>query len=776
MVGRKLGYTILGIVVPMVLFVLAYIGYVWNGVPAGVARSAGTISGLGLHAPVQIVRDARGVPHIRAASLSDAAFAQGYAIAGDRLFQIDVTRRLVLGQLSGMFGSTALNADREARIVDVRHIIDSEYAHLPAGERSALQAFADGVNAAAEREPLPPEYRALLFRFAPWQPQDALAVGYAVVLDLTDSWYDVIARDAVERELGAPADAAFFSLTDPRYDAPTLGGLPVPIPPLPALPGAHPPPALAWIPAGEREGLGSNAWIAGAERTATHRALLANDPHLARHIPGVWYLVDLAYPGVHVAGATLAGVPGVILGHNDRLAWGATNSEDVSPRVFSERFDRADGTRYLVDGRWVEARVRHERIVDRFGGTSTRDYLTTRHGFVIEQSGTVRHAVQWGPLSDPRSPVHSFLGLDAAGSIEAGLRALATYPGPTQNFMLAQTDGRVAYTVAGAVPNDPSWGLRVLPGGASATLPALVPFAQLPHLEPARGTLTVTANNVPYAAGYPYRLAANFSPPYRAAEIRTRLRAQPAVDVALSRAIQADTTSLAERELARSCVDALRGRGADHDPDIAPAYAALAAFAGDFDPTSTGATVAQRIRVIAVRDLVSSHLSVPTANAYLHNGPGFVTLMRALRERPRGWFAHDDATGFLVDEVRRTIAAFGGRDGIATPYGSAYAIVARHPFATFGFHFWDAPSFPGSGGSYAPAVQGIVLGQSFRAIWDVGAWDAGGIDIPLGESGEPGSPHYTDAVPAWLHHDLTPLPFSAAAVTAATRATLTLRP
>ena len=150
--------------------------------------------------------------------------------------------------------------------------------------------------------------------------------------------------------------------------------------------------------------------------------------------------------------------------------------------------------------------------------------------------------------------------------------------------------------------------------------------------------------------------------------------------------------------------------------------------------------------------------------------------MRALREHPRGWFVHDDPAAFLVAEVRETIKAFGGKDAVATPYGQAYAVTALHPFGTLGFHLWDAPSVTGSGGSYSPAVQGIALGQSFRAVWDVGNWDSGGIDLPLGESGEPGAQHYTDAAGPWQRHELTPLPFSAAAVDKAAVATLTLAP
>jgi penicillin amidase len=303
-----------------------------------------------------------------------------------------------------------------------------------------------------------------------------------------------------------------------------------------------------------------------------------------------------------------------------------------------------------------------------------------------------------------------------------------------------------------------------------------VPFAQLPHLAPSRDVLANNSNNVPYANGYPYRLSAYYSAPYRAAEIAGKLHAQPRAGVADSHAIQIDTTSLAERELARMCVAALHRAGADRDAAVAPVYAALAAFDGHFDATSAGATVAQRVRFVATRDLISMHLSGSTAAAYLSDGPAFVTLMRALREHPRGWFPHDDPAAFLVAEVRSAIALYGGASQIAIPYGQAYPVVAQHPFAAFGIHLWDAPRFPGSGGSYAPAVQGLVLGQSFRAVWDVGNWDAGGIVIPSGESGEPGSGHYRDLASQWQEGTLAALPFSQNAIARDTHATLTLRP
>jgi penicillin amidase len=775
-IGKRLWYTIVLALVPLVLVVVGYILFVLSGTLIVRPNTTGTIGGLSVTAATRVIRDARGVPHIRAGSAHDAAFAQGYATASDRLFQLDITRRFVLGTLSEMLGGTTMQTDQEARVVDLRAIADREYAHLAPADRDELQAYADGVNAAAKHEPPAPEYRLLMFRFAPWKPQDSLAVGFAVVLDLTDSWADVIARDAVERETGTRADAAFFSLTDPHDAISTVGGANVVVPPLAALDGAHKPVAVSWNGDNVHDVLGSNEWIAGGERTATGRALLANDPHLLRRIPGIWHLVDIAYPGAHVAGAAIAGVPGVVLGHNDRLAWGATYADAVSLRVYRETFDAVQGRVYRAGAQHLESTIRHESFNVRFGKTEAREYLTTRHGFVLEQSGNIRHAVQWAPLQSNASPVSAFLALDRATSIEDGIGALARYPGPTQNFAFAQTDGRVAYTVAGAIPSDPAWGRHVLGGNAPAQPLAFVPFAQLPHIAASRALLANNSNNVPYAAGYPYRLSAYYSPPYRAAEIAERLRALPKVDVEGSRQIQADTMSRAEADLARMCATALHASGTDRDPDIKPVYEALAAFDGHFDPDSRGATIVQRIRVIATRDLIAMHMSAPTAAAYLRNGPAFVTLMRALHEHPRGWFPHDAPAAFLVAEVKATIAAFGGRDAVMKPYGDAYAVVAQHPFGSAGLHLWDAPKMTGSGGSYAPAVQGIALGQSFRAVWDVGNWDAGGIDLPLGESGEPGSAHYTDRMAAWQRHELTPLPFSDAAVARAATATLTLAP
>jgi penicillin amidase len=737
------------------------------------ARVAGKVTGLPLDAPVRIIRDERGVPHIRAATLHDLYFAQGYVTGSDRLFQIDLTRRYVYGRLSELLGGATLETDERSRLDDPAGLVAAQFARLASSERAQLQAYADGVNAAAAREPVPPEYRALLAGFERWRPQDSLACGLATVQELSDGPNDVIARDAVIRRVGPRAVAAFFSLTDPAYDVPTAARNRAPIAALPPLDGAHV--AAVSPPTGEhgRIELGSNAFAAGAARTATGRALLANDPHLTRGIPGIWHLLDLEAPGFHVAGATLAGTPGIVLGHNDHLAWGATNGTVAGPRVFAERFAALDAEMYATEHGERRATVRVERFRVRFGGQRTRRYLTTRHGFILEETGLLRHAVEWDPVERPLAAWTTFARLGRARDTNAAIRALADYPGPPQNFVFADTSGRVGYALAGAIPDGP-WGLRVEDGPTMPARPlALVPFDRLPRLTPGRGVFVVTANNLQYGAGYPFRLSAEYSAPYRAAEITRRLAAVGRCDPARFAAIQADTESLAERDLASRAAAALRARGLDRDPALGPAYTALAGFDGRFSAQSRGATVAERLRLAATADVIGMHLPADLARQYLETSTGFVTLMRALRERPRGWFPADDPDAFLVAEVRAVVHRY-GRERIALPYGEADAVVARHPLAAFGFSFWNGPRVAGTGGRFSPAVSGPSIGQSFRAIWDVGNWDHGGIDLPLGESGEPGSPHYRDLAAGYARHLVTPLPYTADAVAHAARATLVL--
>src|SRR5581483_4135787 len=384
--------------VVLAIVVAVYVASVAVSTRTQVASESGTRAGLAVDAPVTIARDARGVAHIRARTDHDLFFADGYAMASDRLFQMDMVRRFIDGRLAELLGAKLIPVDRRMRVYGVRQLAERVYAGSSVEERTLLAAFADGVNAAAQREPVPPEYRALFARFEPWQPQDALAVGFATLLDLDDTAQQVLEREAIFAQLGPAGIEAFFPLSDPRYDVPTDGRPPGLLPPLPALHGPyhhHRPAsdqAFAPSPGDEPAALGSNAWVAGADRTTAGRAVLANDPHLSVGVPAIWWLLEGRSPGFHIAGAALAGTPGVTLGHDDHVAWRVTAGYASAMRLIAEPM--ANGLLY-ENRHWVTPSRRVETIRVRFGGDVIDTELETPHGVVIAQYPHHAYLMDW---------------------------------------------------------------------------------------------------------------------------------------------------------------------------------------------------------------------------------------------------------------------------------------------------------------------------------------------------------------------------------------------
>jgi penicillin amidase len=657
------------------------------------ARVDGTMSHLKLTAPVQIIRDDRGVPHIRAQNERDLFFAEGYVQGQDRLFQLDLIRRFVYGELSEILGPSLLVVDERSRIVPVRRIVGEQWRGLNAHQQMMLTAFADGVNAAAARESTPVEFRALDYRMQRWEPQDALAAGFATVLDLTDNWNDIEHRNA-----RAP-------LSDPCFDAPVTMGLRGIADPRCAT-GRHSLSEMLRVFGDTRPPMGSNEWASGAGHTGTGRALLANDPHLALQIPGVWYLVDLQAPGYHAAGATLAGTPGVILGHNDWIAWGATNGTVASMSIFTGTANHA-GMQPVTETFHV-----------RFGGTVTRTYYRNAQEFEAP-----RVVVRWPAYAHPVSPLPTFDGLDRAASIEDALRTLRRYPGPTQNFVIADATGRAAYQLAGVIPEDPLWARAAHPARDLAKRYPAVPFDELPHVAPARGAIVWTSNNKMYGPHYPLRLSAAFTPPCRAFRVATLLRDRARYDVAYFTRMQMDVNSPCEQQLASFVPE-------------------LSRWNGDVSGNSVLATQAIRLRIAFVR--ISG------------------SMMRALE-------SDANQSGRLRD-------LFSEERAPALPWSQAGRVTVQHSLSALGFWFLNGTTLPGNGDAYTVHVQTEGFSQSFRAVWDIGNWDAGGISLPQGESGRPGSGHYTDEAADWVAGKLLSLPYSAAAVDRAAVDRLTLSP
>ena len=420
----------------------------------------------------------------------------------------------------------------------------------------------------------------------------------------------------------------------------------------------------------------------------------------------------------------------------------------------------------------------------RFGPDRTQTYLRTRHGFVFDDApdkNGYRYAAQWDPDVRADNPLTSFDLLDRANSAADATRALAAFPGPVQNFVIADAAGNATYHLAGRIPDDPAWGRRAYDGASVADgQHGMIAFDQLPQVPASRAAVAFTANARMYGAGYPYQLSPAFAPPYRAYRIHQMLQAHTRYGDDDFAAIQRDVTSVSERELAQAVVAAL-GHKHVHGPVVDRIADALRHFDGEFQGTSRAATAITWIRLDAVVRFVSYHLPTPLARRYLSlaqfSNEAYVAVLRMLRERPHGYVPHDDYDQFLVDSVKDAITqAEAHSQGVLDPWSKAWQVTPAHPLSGIGLTFWNGTPFPGLGGPFTPRVQNTTFSQSFRAVWDVGNWDAGGIVIPEGESGRPGNEHYRDAAPAWIDGTLIALPYSDAAVASATKHTLLLAP
>src|SRR5713101_2457381 len=305
---------------------------------------------------VTVARDGLGTPHIAAESIDDALFAQGYVTAQDRLWQMDSLRRLVSGQLAEIVGVAALDSDREARDLRLRHLAEDAERAMPPQDRAAMAAYARGVNAFIEthRNKLPVEFTLLGYQPLPWTVSDCALVGFQMFRTLTTTWRDDVLKLGMLS--GGDKDKVNFLF--------------------PVRTGAESQP-------------GSNAWAIAGRLTASGKPILANDMHLEFSLPGIWYMAHLEAPGWNVAGVSLPGTPGIIVGHNDRIAWGITNLHFDVQDLYIERMDDKTG-RYLFRGQAEQARAEREVILVKGAAPVEQKVGVTRHGPLLSATGPER--------------------------------------------------------------------------------------------------------------------------------------------------------------------------------------------------------------------------------------------------------------------------------------------------------------------------------------------------------------------------------------------------
>jgi penicillin amidase len=391
-----------------------------------------------------------------------------------------------------------------------------------------------------------------------------------------------------------------------------------------------------------------------------------------------------------------------------------------------------------------------ERFRVRFSHDASAAYYRTSRDFSVpnEEGGAAVALVRWPIYAERRSTIATVLALDRARDINAALGIIANYRGSPQNFILADRSGKIAYHVAGLVPDDPAWGRYVHLARDLRTAFAPIPFALLPRKDPARDVILASANNKAYDAGYTYRLSAQFEPPYRAYRIAELLHSRPRYDAAYFARMQLDTLSPIDLEIARDVVRFVHAH--PQQESGADMLAVLGRWNGRYEPDSHAAALEHMLRVAVLGD-------APEFSTRLEELRGVNdAAARDLEADLDGWFS------FAFTQRRVWREAGGMR--------------IEHPLAPMNFAFLNGAWLPGAGDEYTIHLQEPGFTQSFRAVWDVGDWGRGGIAIPSGESGEPGSAHYTDLTRAWVAGRLQPLPFGSAAVRRSATDTLVLRP
>ncbi|AOY90824.1 acyl-homoserine-lactone acylase [Cupriavidus sp. USMAA2-4] len=559
---RRLGWLMLAMVV--LGLVGALCAYVWYR-QASQPQVAGTLRLPGLRDTVSIVRDRHGVPHIEAADSLDAYFGLGYAHAQDRLWQMQMSKRIVAGRLAEVLGPSALDTDRFLRTLGVRRNAEAILAQSSAPTRAALQAYADGVNAFIDhgKGPLPPEFLILRTRPEHWEPADSLGWQTMMAWDLGANWTQEVLRMGLSQAL--PVSRINELLAPYPGEAPlrTLdyGALYRRLAPLQSAMAS----VVARAPAGFVEGMGSNNWVVSGAHTRSGKPLLANDPHLGLQAPALWYLAQLRAPGLDVSGATLPGAPVVVLGHNQRIAWGFTNTAPDVQDLYIEHVQPGDPGRYQTPTGWAEFDKRQEVIHVKGAADVVLTVRTSRHGPVIsdvaEPLATAAAplgaqfvvAMQWTALRPDDRTLQAGLAINTASDWNGFVNALRDFHSPQQNIVYADVDGNIGFIAPGRVPirrpDNDLHGLAPAPGwDPRYDWVGFIPFDKLPRrYNPPEGVI-VTANQKIVEPDYPYFITSEWTVPYRAQRIRTLLDATARHTPDSFAAIQKDQVSLAVRD------------------------------------------------------------------------------------------------------------------------------------------------------------------------------------------------------------------------------------
>ncbi len=744
-------------------------GFVW--LKSSLPKLDGALALAGLAGPVEIVRDANGVPHIFAGQAADAYLALGYVHAQDRLWQMEMQRRAGAGRLAELVGAPGLGLDRLTRTLGLYRLAEASRAHFSPEVRAALDSYVAGVNAYIDNHKgaWPPEYYALGTSPEPWRPADSLVWGRLMALQLATNWRSEILRARIAKRLGeARLDDLF-----------------------PAYPGAGPvtladadsrlgdlsrPHRLAAAPANDVLGPpgASNEWVVAGSRSASGKPILANDPHLGLSAPILWYLARIEAPDLSIAGATVPGSPFHLLGHNGRIAWGFTNTYADTDDIFIERLDPDDAGKYLAPGGPRRFVTRREIIKVKDGEPVTLVVRESRHGPVIEEllterapelaeDGTVMTlAAPW--LREDDRTTEAIYRLNRAAGWADFTRALSLFGAPVQNIAYADVAGHIGIYAPGRIPVRKNGdGYRRAAGWTGDhDWTGFIPFERLPHgLDPESGVL-INANNRLVDGGYPYLISREWGGSRRAQRAADLLNGGGPHTPEASQAMQADTVSYAARDLLPLLLPA-----APDEPRARAAAAMLRAWDHRMDRGRPEPLIFTAWFRALNRLLYGDELG-PLLDVYWGLRPEVVKRMLT----GGGPWCDDVTTGpaetcdeiiaaALTTALEQLTDAYGA-NMTDWRWGDAHYADLRHRVFDFVpvIRSFANIRLPADGGSFtlnragsrvrdAAAPYADRHAAGFRAVYDLADLGASRFIIASGQSGNPLSPHYDDFAERW---------------------------
>lgn len=783
----------------------------------------GSASLPGLHQEVTVERDQWGVSHIRAASLEDLVEAQGYVMAQDRLWQMDLLRRVARGQLSEILGPSALSIDKNFRTLGFGRAAERDVTLLDAEARRLMEAYARGVNKFIEQhqKSLPLEFSLLRYKPLPWQPSDTLAISGYMYRTLTDTWERELNRAKVMERAGADRSKDLFSeeaamdhfvVGDPNapndgsqrsaadaddqdddddmqpdtvLKASRSGASSVSTPEsAPDLTTALLPSIRGFLEESSseiRQGLGSNNWVVSGAHTATGKPLLANDTHLELTIPSIWYEVHLTAPGWNVKGFTLPGAPMVIIGHNDRIAWGFTNNGADVQDLYIETINPAAADEYRVKGAWLKAQIIDETIRVRGQADEHLEVMVTRHGPVVQRDGDKAYALRW-TATEPGGLANSYNWLGKAQNWNEFRNVMKHVWGPGQNAVYADVEGNIGYILAARVPiRKKGHGEVPVPGDTDDyEWTGYIPFEQLPQaLNPESG-LIVTANARVVGPNYKPYLTDRWEEPYRTARIYDLLHDRHDLRPEDMLKVQTDTYSYPHVFIADQ-LSAATKTVKPKDPRAQKLIEGLKDWNGIADANSPEVSFLHATRAAAIEILVEPFLGKEPA---LYRWRSTTFLQRILADRPAKWLptGYKSYDELLAAAADRAVEKLAEQSGSQRPEDWAWkrlnSLNMLHPIGRAGALKWflSIADKPQSGTVYSVRAATKTHGPAMRFVANPGNWDNSILLIPAGQSGQPGSSHYSDQFPYWYEGKPIFAPFSDAAEASARKHTLTLKP